>query len=250
MAVSREMTVVVSQRGGGEVAMRLSIVVPVLNEGDMLLQNLPSLAGFRAAGHEVILVDGGSEGLPVDTLLAHVDRLVVSPPGRAAQMNLGAALAQGDVLWFLHLDTAPFAGADRELLDAVSGSPGWGRFDIRLSGSHPLLRLVAYAMNRRSRWSGIATGDQGIFVHRGLFEAVGGYPDQALMEDIEFSRRLKRLSAPHCLRGPLLTSSRRWEQRGILRTILLMWGLRLAYWLGVSPQRLASLYRPCTTASS
>lgn len=230
--------------------LRLSIVMPCLNEGDALLRSLQRLAPFRSAGHELILVDGGSEVLPVDHLRDSVDQLLISPPGRAAQMNLGASVARGDILWFLHVDTQPFAGADLELLDALSETPGWGRFDIRLSGDHPLLRVVEFAMNRRSRWSGIATGDQGIFIHRRLFESVGGFPDQALMEDIEISRRLKRLARPHCLQTPLTTSSRRWERGGILSTILLMWGLRLAYWLGISPARLASLYRPCTTASS
>jgi len=229
---------------------RLSIIMPCLDEGETLLTRLASLAPLRAAGHELILVDGGSEGLPEAAILGLVDRLLISPPGRAAQMNLGAGQARGDILWFLHADTQVFAGADRLLLDALASAPGWGRFDIRLSGNRPLLRMVALGMNLRSRWSGIATGDQGIFVHRRLFESVGGFPDQALMEDIEISRRLKRIARPHCLTPPLTTSSRRWERDGILKTILLMWGLRLAYWLGVSPARLASLYRPCTTLPS
>jgi rSAM/selenodomain-associated transferase 2 len=224
--------------------------MPCLDEGEALLSSLASLAPLRAAGHELILVDGGSEELPEAAILGLVDRLLISPPGRAAQMNLGASQAQGDILWFLHADTQIFAGADRLLLDALASRPGWGRFDIRLSGDRPLLRMVALGMNLRSRWSGIATGDQGIFVHRRLFESVGGFPDQALMEDIEISRRLKRIARPHCLTPPLTTSSRRWERGGVLKTILLMWGLRLAYWLGVSPARLASLYRPCTTLPS
>jgi rSAM/selenodomain-associated transferase 2 len=229
---------------------RLSIVVPILDEGALALDLVRRLAGLRAAGHELILVDGGSRSLPVDALASRVDRLLVSPPGRALQMNRGASLAQGDVYWFLHVDSRIPRGAEHEIAGALGGTPGWGRFDICLSGGHPLLRLVERMMNWRSRFSGIATGDQGIFIHRALFERVGGYPDQPLMEDVEISRRLKRLARPHCLRARLTTSSRRWEQAGVLRTILLMWGLRLAYWLGVSPARLASLYRPCPTTAS
>lgn len=229
---------------------RLSLVVPALNEGKLLLCCLERLAPFRAAGHELILVDGGTTGLPCELLRERVDRLLISPPGRARQMNLGAAAARGEVLWFLHVDAVPPPGADRVLLDSLGGGSGWGRFDVRLSGPHPLLRWVERGMNLRSRWSGIATGDQGIFVDRQSFARVGGYPRQPLMEDIEISRRLKRLSPPHCLRAALRVSSRRWERHGILRTILLMWLLRLAYWLGASPERLAGYYRPCTTTPS
>ena len=231
-------------------AVRLSIIVPTLDEGALMLDCVERLARFRAAGHELILVDGGSRDLPAGPLASVVDRLLVSPPGRAVQMNRGAVAARGEILWFLHVDSRIPLDADRAIFDALGALPGWGRFDIRLSGRHPLLRLVERMMNWRSRVSGIATGDQGIFVHRSLFERVGGYPDQALMEDVEISRRLKRLARPHALRRYLTTSSRRWERRGILRTILLMWGLRLAYWLGVSPERLAALYRPCPTTPS
>lgn len=231
-------------------ALRLSIIVPTLDEGDLALACMRRLARLRSVGHELILVDGGSRDLRAERLAPFVDRLLVAPPGRAVQMNLGAAAAQGEILWFLHVDSRIPEGADQAIFDALDAQPGWGRFDIRLSGGHPLLRLVERLMNWRSRASGIATGDQGIFVQRSLFERVGGYPDQALMEDIELSRRLKRLARPHALRARLTTSSRRWESRGILRTILLMWGLRLAYRLGVSPARLAALYRPCTTTPS
>lgn len=229
---------------------RLSIIVPTLNEGGLALACVRRLAGFRAAGHELILVDGGSVDLPQAALKPWVDHLLVAPQGRASQMNQGASVARGEIYWFLHADSQLPEGADRAISEALGENRGWGRFDIRLSGGHPLLRLVECLMNWRSRTSGIATGDQGLFMHRSLFEQVGGYPDQALMEDIEISRRLKRLVRPHCLRERLTTSSRRWECRGILRTILLMWGLRLAYWLGVSPARLAKLYRPCSIVAS
>lgn len=229
---------------------RLSLVVPTLNEGELLLRCLERLAPLRAAGHELILVDGGTTGLPLKRLRERVDRLLISSPGRARQMNLGAAAARGEVFWFLHVDAVPPPGADRILLESLGGGPGWGRFDVRLSARHPLLRWVERGMNLRSRWSGIATGDQGIFMDRQSFARVGGYPGQPLMEDIEISRRLKRLSPPHCLRAELGVSSRRWERHGILRTILLMWLLRLAYWLGASPERLAGYYRPCTKTPS
>ena len=230
--------------------LRLSIIVPTLDEGDLALACMQRLASLRAAGHELILVDGGSRELPAERLAPCVDHLLVAPAGRAVQMNRGASAAQGEIYWFLHVDSRIPTDAEQAILKALGSASGWGRFDVRLSGSHPLLRLVEGMMNWRSRRSGIATGDQGIFVHRSLFERVGGYPDQALMEDIEISRWLKRIARPHCLRERLTTSSRRWERQGILRTILLMWGLRLAYWLGVSPARLAAFYRPCTTMPS
>ena len=236
--------------GLGRLTVQLSIVIPVLDEGEQALRCLEPLAPLRALGHELIMVDGGSADLPADRIRAHVDRLLSSPPGRACQMNVGADAAQGDVLWFLHADTRPMGDPLAAIEAAVKGGCAWGRFDIRLDGSHPLLRGVEHLMNLRSRWSGIATGDQGIFVKRDLFARVGGFPDQVLMEDIEISARLKRLASPCCLRHRLITSSRRWEQRGILRTVLLMWGLRLAYRLGVSPARLAAFYKPCPAAPS
>ena len=230
--------------------MQLSIIVPILDEGAQALACVRHLAPLRAAGHELILVDGGSQTLAADQLRSWVDQLIVCEPGRARQMNQGARVAGGDVLWFLHADTRMQAGLEQAIVSTLAGVPGWGRFDVRLDGEHPLLRLVERMMNLRSRWSGIATGDQGLFIHRDLFYRVGGYPEQELMEDVEISARLKRIRRPHCLRQRLLTSSRRWERRGVLRTIVLMWGLRLAYWLGVSPSRLARFYRPCPTAPS
>jgi rSAM/selenodomain-associated transferase 2 len=229
---------------------RLSIIVPILNEGELALACVKQLAGLRQAGHELILVDGGSRELQAEALRPYVDHLLITTAGRARQMNAGAAVARGDALWFLHADSRVDLSMVGDMEGALLSGARWGRFNVRLSGRHVLLRLVEGMMNWRSCRSGIATGDQGIFVLRELFEQIGGYPDQALMEDVEISRRLKRRARPACLRQRLLTSSRRWERQGILRTILLMWGLRLAYWLGVSPDRLARLYRPCTTTSS
>ncbi|MCG8036351.1 MAG: TIGR04283 family arsenosugar biosynthesis glycosyltransferase, partial [Candidatus Thiodiazotropha taylori] len=198
---------------------------------------------LRHQGHELILVDGGSEPALDRSLQTWVDHLLVSEPGRAQQMNRGAAIATGELLWFLHADTQLTADAEQPMLEPPVDESLWGRFDIRLSGRHTLLRVVERMMNWRSRVTGIATGDQGIFIHRKLFQKVGGFPPQPLMEDVEISRRLKRHAAPRCLKQQLITSSRRWESGGVVSTIILMWGLRLAYWAGVTPQRLAEFYR-------
>ncbi|MGD2075340.1 MAG: TIGR04283 family arsenosugar biosynthesis glycosyltransferase [Gammaproteobacteria bacterium] len=222
--------------------MRLSVVIPTLEEAAHIGDTLESMQDLRARGHELIVVDGGSRDDTLDRAAPRVDRCLSAPAGRAQQMNAGAAAARGDILWFLHADTRAAPDADRIILAACGTRESWGRFDVRLSGRQPLLRLVEGLMNLRSRLTGIATGDQGIFVTRRLFEAVGGFPDLPLMEDIELSKRLRRRRRPVCLRQPVLTSSRRWESRGILRTIALMWYLRSAYFLGVPAERLALRY--------
>jgi rSAM/selenodomain-associated transferase 2 len=226
------------------VPVRLSIVIPALNEAAAIAATLEPLQPLRAQGHEILVVDGGSADGTVECARPLCDRVLTAPRGRAAQMNAGTAVARGDVLWFLHADTRADAAAVAALLAALADPRcAWGRFDVRLSGSRPLLRIVERLMNLRSRWTGIATGDQGLFVRRAAFERVGGFPEIPLMEDIALSRLLKRQAAPTCLRARLLTSSRRWEQHGVLRTILLMWRLRFGYWRGVPPERLAVQYR-------
>lgn len=221
----------------------LSIIIPVLNEADHIVAALQALAPLRARGAEIVVVDGGSAD---DTpLLAGplADRVLVSARGRATQMNAGAAAARGDVLLFLHADTRLPADADRLILEDLAQSQRvWGRFDVTIEGRHQLFPIIAWFMNTRSRLTGIATGDQAMFVTRDAFAAAGGFPEIALMEDIEFARRLKRVSPPLCLRARVITSGRRWEQRGVLRTILLMWRLRLAYFFGADPQDLARRY--------
>ena len=209
--------------------MRLCIIVPILNEAQRLPRLLDELAPLQRQGVEVILVDGGSDDGSAGMVEAAGFTLVRSARGRARQMNAGAALARGDTLLFLHADTRLPAQAIQSIEQALAaGTACWGRFDVTLSGRSCLLWVVARMMNWRSRCSGIATGDQAIFVTRPVFDAVGGFPDQPLMEDIELSRRLKRRSRPACLRNRVLTSGRRWHGKGPWRTILLMWRLRWA----------------------
>jgi rSAM/selenodomain-associated transferase 2 len=202
---------------------RISIVVPVLDEAAGIVAALQALAPLRAQGHEVIVVDG--------------------PRGRARQMNAGAALAGGEVLLFLHADTLLPPEAAQRLCAAVQGGALWGRFDVRIAGDSAWFPVIAALMNWRSRLSGIATGDQGIFVQTALFRRLGGYAEQPLMEDVELSRRLRDLARPACLKERVLTSGRRWETRGVWRTIWLMWRLRWAYWRGAAPEALARAYK-------
>ena len=220
----------------------LAIVVPMLDEAATLPALLVHLAGWRARGCEVVLVDGGSRDDSVAMARAAGLRVVVAERGRARQMNAGAQACGGALLLFLHADTRLPEAADAMVCAALAVQ-AWGRFDVHIDGRPRMLRVVAALMNLRSRLSGIATGDQAIFVRRDVFEAVGGFPDQPLMEDIELSCRLLRVSRPACLRARVRTSGRRWEQRGVWRTILLMWRLRWAYWRGVPAERLAEAYR-------
>ncbi|HLD67809.1 MAG TPA: TIGR04283 family arsenosugar biosynthesis glycosyltransferase [Pseudomonas sp.] len=223
--------------------MRLSIIIPVLNEVAHLPEVLERLAPLRERGAQVIVVDGGSTDGTAQLARDGVE-WVDSVPGRARQMNAGAARARGQVLLFLHADTRLPDLADQQVAAALAVGPRvWGRFDVRIAGRPWMLRVVAFMMNRRSRMSGIATGDQAIFVRRDSFEALGGFTDQPLMEDIELCMRLRRLSSPACLAGPAITSGRRWEARGVWPTIFLMWRLRWAYWRGVPVDRIAEAYR-------
>ena len=223
--------------------MRLSIILPTLNEAEGIAAALAPLQALRRAGHEVIVADGGSaDGTPA--LAAPLaDRVIAAPRGRARQMNAGAGAASGDALLFLHADTRLPEGAAERVAGALADH-AWGRFDVAIQGRPALLGVVAALMNLRSRLTGIATGDQALFVTRAAFDAVGGFPDQPLMEDIELSRRLKRLGPPACLRERVATSGRRWERHGVWPTILLMWRLRFEYWRGVPAERLARRYYP------
>jgi rSAM/selenodomain-associated transferase 2 len=221
----------------------LSIIVPVLNEATIIVTALKALASLRARGAEVIVVDGGSSDNTAALAEPFADFFISSARGRAIQVNAGAAIAHGDVLLFLHADTRLPSDADSLILEGLRQSGcAWGRFDVSIEGRHPLLRVVATFMNARSRLTGIATGDQAMFVTREAFKTAGGFPEIALMEDIELSHRLKRASPPVCLRVRVRTSGRRWEKRGLLHTILLMWRLRLAYFFGARPEELARRY--------
>ncbi|MGQ0511144.1 MAG: TIGR04283 family arsenosugar biosynthesis glycosyltransferase [Betaproteobacteria bacterium] len=218
--------------------MRLSIIVPALDEATGIATTLAALAPLRARGHEVIVADGGSVDGTAAIAAPLADKVIAAPRGRARQMNAGAALSSGDALLFLHADTRLPADADR-LVSAALGASPWGRFDVRISGRSRLLGMVAFFMNWRSRLSGIATGDQAIFVRR---DAFAGFPEIALMEDIAFSKAMKRRGAPACLRERATTSGRRWDRHGVMCTIVHMWRLRLAYALGANPEELARRY--------
>jgi rSAM/selenodomain-associated transferase 2 len=219
-------------------AQRLSVVVPALNEASGIHAALEALAPLRAGGHEVIVVDGGSSDGTPELARGLCDHVLSAPRGRALQMNAGAAAATGDALVFLHADTRLPQGADELIFQSLRLSP-WGRFDVEIDARHPLLRIVACTMNLRSRLTGIATGDQAIFVRREVFP---GFPDIELMEDVAFCKAMKRFGPPACRRERVVTSGRRWESRGVLRTIVLMWRLRLMYFLGARPERLARIY--------
>lgn len=224
-------------------SMRLSIIIPCFNEAACIVPALEALAPLRARGHEVIVVDGGSSDATAELARPLADRLVVAPRGRALQMNAGAGLASGDVLLFLHADTQLPPGADDAVCDALARSGRhWGRFDVRIEGGEALLALVSRLMSLRSRATGIATGDQALFVRREAFKRIGGYPELPLMEDIALCKRLKTQSRPLCLAEVVVTSGRRWRERGVLRTIALMWWLRLQFFFGAAPSRLARSY--------
>ena len=225
--------------------MRLSIVIPVLNEVDGIATFLSSLQSLRKDGHEIIVADGGSDDGTAQRAAPFADQVIRCPRGRAAQMNAGAALAHGDVLLFLHADCLLPDGSNALILDGLkSHQRRWGHFDTRLSGGRSMFRVVEWFMNTRSRLTQIVTGDQGLFVERALFTSIGGFPAIALMEDIAISRRLKQVAAPLCLSAKIVSSSRRWKKNGVWRTIWLMWRLRYAYWRGVDPADLANIYYP------
>ena len=245
--------------------MKLSIIIPALNEAAGIEVTLQRLQVWRqradgaadvaadgavnaAPAAEIIVADGGSTDATRSLAAPLADQVIEAPRGRARQMNAGAAAASGAVLLFLHADTILPEAAPGAILAALKAGEAlpprvWGRFDVSISGAPAMLRMVAWSMNLRSRATGLATGDQAVFMTRAAFDAAGGFPDQPLMEDIEMSRRLKRLSPPACLGAKVITSGRRWEQRGVWRTILLMWCLRLAYFFGASPEYLAARYR-------
>ena len=238
---SRDDSVAQSARGPSIPMARISVVVPALNERDGIVDALRSA---RQPGVcEIVVVDGGSRDDTRRRAETEADRVLSSIRGRASQMNVGAAGTTGDVLLFLHADTRLPAGFASAVQRAIGAGAVGGRFDVVLDGSHWFLPVVARLMNVRSRVTGISTGDQAIFVRRDVFERIGGFAPLPLMEDVELTSRLRRQGHVAALHERVTTSARRWEENGVARTILLMWTLRLAYACGVSPERLARVYR-------
>ncbi|MGP4864324.1 TIGR04283 family arsenosugar biosynthesis glycosyltransferase [Psychrobacter sp. T6-5] len=233
--------------------MNISIIIPLLNEVDNLPHLIAHIHMLSPAPQQVIVVDGGSTDGSMTaaydllkdsskTRQSSIDwHVIESTAGRARQMNAGAKRATGDILLFLHADTRLPTDAINEVRRATTGHD-WGRFDVRLDSAHPLLKVVGMMINKRSRLVSIATGDQAIFIEKSLFERLGGYPDQPLMEDVELCKRLNSISRPACLKSTVTTSARRWQQHGHFRTIFLMWHLRFDYWRGISPERLKQRY--------
>ena len=223
---------------------RMAIIVPVLNEIDGIESLLSHLEIWRQRGAEIIVVDGGSDDKSDSLIEARGVPLIRSARGRATQMNAGARTSQSPILMFLHADTRLPEHADTQVMTHLARSEtSWGRFDVCIDGRSGLLPIVGAMMNLRSRLTGIATGDQALFMTRTLFEQVGGFPEQPLMEDVEICKRLKHITPPVCLSDRVVTSGRRWDQRGGWRTIFLMWQLRWVYWRGVPADQLAARYR-------
>ncbi len=221
--------------------MQFSFIIPTFNEAAELPQLVSELQRIHALGHEVIIVDGGSQDMTVEVLVREGYHVIGNPPGRAKQMNSGACEAKNDVLVFLHADTRLPVDAFSKMMQACQHN-SWGRFDVAFTETGFLFKVIAAMMNFRSRITGVATGDQCIFVRKNIFEQVGRFPDISLMEDVALSKKLKKIASPACLDVCVITSARRWKQKGILRTIILMWYLRLAYFLGVAPNKLHQLY--------
>lgn len=215
------------------------------NEAGLIREQLQRLQCYRAKGHEVIVIDGGSTDATVELTKGLADRCEVGAAGRSNQMNQGASLASGDILLFLHADTELPLEADERICAALAAQGSrWGWFDVKLSNPRPAFRMVASMMNLRARLSSVSTGDQALFVEKALFQEIGGFPQLPLMEDIAISKLLRRQGRPARPAGRVTTSSRRWEEKGLVSTILLMWRLRFLYFIGVKPQRLREMYYP------
>lgn len=227
-----------------ETPVGISIIIPVLDEAAHIRATLSALQDCRRAGHEIIVVDGGSVDTTVEQATALADTVLTSSPGRARQMDAGAAQARHEVLLFLHADSRLPAHGTGQIAAAVGDGARWGYFRLRLSSRRLSIRVIETAINLRTLVTRVATGDMALFVRRDTFRAVGGFGDMPLMEDVAISKRLRRLAHPRRLDGHVASSSRRWEERGICRTVLLMWRLRLAYCLGVDPERLVRAYYP------
>lgn len=215
------------------------------NEAGLIREQLQSLQCYRAKGHELIVIDGGSVDGTLEQVKGLADSCEVSAVGRSKQMNQGASLASGDILLFLHVDTELPIEADECICAALAARGSrWGWFDVKLSRPRLAFRIVASLMNLRARLTSVSTGDQALFVEKELFQEIGGFPRLPLMEDIAISKLLRRQGRPARPAGRVTTSSRRWEEKGLVSTILLMWRLRFLYFIGVKPQRLREMYYP------
>ena len=222
----------------------LSIIIPVLNEEHFLTGNKERLVSLLQEGHEILVVDGGSQDNSVNIARSLGCRVFCTRASRGHQLGCGANHSKNGVLLFLHADTRLPSRAAQVITQAlVRPEQLWGRFDVRFSNPHPVFRVIAWFMNKRSCLTGIVTGDHALFIKRKLYFDCGGYMDMPLMEDVEFCRRLKKNAPPVCLSEVVVTSSRRWEQNGILKTIITMWWLRLMFFFGQPPEKLARQYR-------
>lgn len=224
-------------------AMSLSIIIPAVNEAENLGRLLHELTSGDAHNVEIIVVDGGSSDNTRQIASQYTDKIITSVRGRAKQMNAGALVASGNIFWFLHADSQLSNDLLSDMMLQSKHKKVWGFFTIRLSGQNVIFRIIEFMMNQRSCITGIATGDQGIFISKDLFLTLGGFREIPLMEDIAITKQLKKKQRPLCIKHHrLTTSSRRWEEQGILRTVLLMWRLRLAYFLGADPEQLVKQY--------
>lgn len=222
--------------------MPVSIIVPVLNEEKNILNTLTALRNSCSKADEIIVVDGGSTDLSRTCAEPFCDIIISAERGRARQLNAGAAVAKHPILWFVHADTiVPECGTATVQQTLENGH--WGRFDVRFTSPRKIFSAIAFCINLRSRLTGVATGDQGIFVSREHFDRVEGFPEIPLMEDIDLSKALRAFGPPVCLTETVTTSSRRWERDGVMRTILLMWRLRFLHFIGTPPAKLARQYR-------
>ena len=220
----------------------VSIIIPTFNEANNIAMTLDNVSSLVEQGHECIVVDGGSSDETASICSAYPVTFLHSDKGRATQLNYGASHASNTVLVFLHADSLLPACAVMEINKRLGNKTSWGRFNVKFTGKHFLLKVIAALMNVRSCITGIATGDQAMFVFKDIFESVHGFPEISLMEDIALSKTLKQYSTPACIKQAVITSSRRWETNGYIKTILLMWKIRLLYFFGVPADKLAKMY--------
>lgn len=218
----------------------ISVVIPILNEARILEKTLDQLQS-ELGDHELIIVDGGSTDSSV-RIAEKYGKVVLSACGRAKQLNTGAAAATGDILIFLHADIWLEPGAFAAVATALASGYVGGGFRQKIDGKRVLYRLIEIAGNIRGRYLNVFYGDSGIFLARTDFEKIGGFPDVPILEEMEFSKRLRQLGKPTLLTPCIHISARRWEASGIVRTTLNNWLITALYFLGASPEKLARLY--------